>query len=457
MHFTKIRDLLKKTAVKRAFAVFAVLLFVYCGCRCLNYMLIDDSDQYTRLMMHEFYSQDNIDVLFVGASHGTFGVDPELMGNLTGKKVFNACSYEQYPDATLALIKEADRLYDLEEIYFEVSINVAELTGYFKDRQSLVSTYLISDHMVPSVNKLSYLLNASSADHYVNSFFPARREFEKIADIDYIAEILEKKSTSKYKDYSYYYVNLNKDREYRGKGYMAFFEDIEDHGFFMRTGGGNSEPKTISRDWISTIYQIIDYCQSRHIKLTLYNAPFSDFGLSGMKGYDDYLSFLQEIFEGKDVNYVDFNLVKAEYFPYIQKNYNDSTHFNENGARAFSAFLADHISGKIPEDAYYASVSEKFSQISPCFYGMRFRDDYDAAERKFSLASSRDDYYEYRVSLITSSGEQLLIQDYDTNTDFSIPFDLLDGCELVVTFRRAGSPEQGEDVHFRDMEKVYGS
>lgn len=68
-------------------------------------------------MVHELYNQDKIDILFVGASHCNRSINYKIIEEKTGKKIFFACSVGQRPDGSLALIKEAIKLYDIEEIY----------------------------------------------------------------------------------------------------------------------------------------------------------------------------------------------------------------------------------------------------------------------------------------------------------------------------------------------------
>ena len=70
-----------------AFAV----LFLLCGAG-FHLLLVDDTQSYTRLMMHEFYGQKNIDVLFVGSSHCYAALDPSVTDEAFAANTFNAGS-----------------------------------------------------------------------------------------------------------------------------------------------------------------------------------------------------------------------------------------------------------------------------------------------------------------------------------------------------------------------------
>ena len=443
--------------IKRLIPITVMLVFIIAGAKGLSYMLNDDTDSYTRLTMHEFYEQDNIDILFLGASHCFRGINPYIIDEKSGKNTFLMCTANQWMDASSAMLKEADRFNDIDEIFVEISSNIARRSGSYKDRQSLTSIYIISDLMKPSLNKLNLLLNASSADHYVNSFWPARRFWEKITDFQYIDKIMQKKSTSKYRDYTYYYANqaLEGRGSYEGKGYTAMSPASNDHEFMIRVDYKKIETEDISGDWIHSLIEIIDYCETHGIKLTLFATPVSYFELSGKGNYDDYIAFVKDLIRGKNVRYVDFNLIKEDYLPYRQSNYQDGTHLNMYGAEVFSSVLADYINGTLPEDAFHASVKEKLQAAKPDYYGVSYTDDYKEQNRIFRLVSNIPDYFEYQVEITTSDGETHLLQEYDTNSFIPAAFEMIPGCVLHVTYRPAGSSVEGTLIDYPYMEAVY--
>ena len=446
-----------KRILKKIIPIAGVLLLIIAGCKCLTYMLKDDTMAYSRNMMHEFYNQDNIDILFLGASHCLRSVDPFIIEEETGKSTFLACTPDQKLDASFALLREAEKLYDLDEVYLEISANLARRSGVYKDRKSLSSTYIVSDYMRPSLNKLNFLLNASSSSHYINSFWPARRNWEKITDFQYIGTILQRKSTSKYRDYTNYYVNMNLEGigTYMGKGYTAFSVRSSDHKFMVRADYKNIDIGDISQDWINSVLGFIDFCGKNGIKLTLFASPVSNFELSAKGNYDDYIAFVDDLISDKGVQYVDFNLTKEEYMPYRQRNYYDGNHLNMYGAELFSPLVAENINGVLPEDFFHNSIKEKLEADEPDYYGVSYVDNYQERNRIFRLVSNIPDYFEYKVEIITGDGESHLLQEYDTNTIIPVPFEMIPGCELLVTYRAVGSGDDGTLINYPDMEAVY--
>lgn len=407
--------------------------------------------------MHEFYNQDNIDYLFVGTSHFVDGIDPVLIFEKTGKKAFSASTPGQTPDTSLVLIKEAAGLYKIEEIFLEMDYFVASQCAAFKERTELVSTYSVSDYLRFSADKIALLLNASSGSHYINSFWPGRRYWEKITDLNFIDETLQKKSTSKYKNYTSYYANdeMGKTAEYKGKGHTAYFMRVKDHQFLVRQPSYPIGLEYVSSDCVNYYKEIIDYCEKNQIALTLLSTPASNLLLHYAKNYDEFAPFVHDLIESKDIKFIDMNLLSNDYYPYVQTNFNDGHHPNVHGGEQISNFVSDYINGSVPNDVFLNSVSEKLKTSPTDYYGIIFYDDCDKKEREFSLISDVPDYFEYKIEFKPGYSDYRLIQDYSVNNVFSVPFDWIPNCEFKVSFRRTGVPAEGEEILYLNMEPVY--
>lgn len=111
-----------------------------------------------------------VDVLFYGASHCQLGFDREVTDIGMGLSAFNAGSFSQGLETSLALIKEAAVYYDLKQVYVDLDYSIV-----MRDEPNLESIYIISDYMRPSFRKASYLLNVTTFEHYLNSFMPLHR------------------------------------------------------------------------------------------------------------------------------------------------------------------------------------------------------------------------------------------------------------------------------------------
>lgn len=428
-------DMKKKIKIVFAGVLFCVL-FVGCG-KLLRYMLTDDTASYTRIAFHEMYQQDNIDVLFVGSSHCYRSFIPDILDQQLGKNTFNLGTSSQYLDGSFMAIQEAARYHEIEHIYLELYYNVSFSVN--KQRTELTPVYIISDYLKPSVEKLRYMLNASTKDYYANSFILARRNWTKLFDADYVKDLLIKKQTDSYKNYEYDYVT-GKNEWYDGKGYVANRLAVEDWNYFTKLETEHIDLSAVSDDWRKTLDDIISFCRRKNISLTLVTAPMSNFMLCNYTNYDEYVQMVQDIVAGTDVKYYDFNLCREEYFPNASELFKDHDHLNCYGAEKFSYLFADFVNGKITEqELFYPSFEEKMKEIEPGAFGIAFRDREDDI-RECRVVSNRKQGMEYRITLKPAKGKKRLIQDFSENRLFSITPD--DHGVCTVQYRLKSHPDK---------------
>lgn len=417
-----------------------IVLFAGIG-KLLRFLLVDDTTSFTRLMMHEFYHQEeNIDVLFVGSSHCYFSFVPSVTDEIFGKNTFCAGSSAQQMDASYEIIKEADRLYDLDHIYLEVYYGLANYSPN-KERTLMTSTYIISDYLRPSLSKTLFLLRASSKEHYINSFISARRNWEKFFDPDYVMTLIQRKSSPAYKNYSYDYVSDGAE-QYKGKGYVTNDGYAPDYYFASYYA---IYPDGFSKDWEDSLNDIIDYCIQKDIDLTLVSVPMPSFSLAAMGNYDVYIDKINRIINGRNIEYYDFNLCKEDFIPDTPTIFRDTDHLNSDGAEIFSTVFSNFFTGQISEkDLFYDSYEEKSSNLDPVVYGLNYQDwpanDSDETIiRYIKIVSSNTNDIEYRIVMNPENNEQYIVQDFSENKEFEISPEEHGICEL--TTRLTNDPE----------------
>lgn len=427
---------------KRITCIVACLLFclMFIGCgKFFRYILIDDTASYTRIAFHEMYEQENIDILFVGSSHCYRSFIPEIFDEKLGKNTFNGGSSSQTLDGSYMVIKEATRYNDIEHIYLELYYEVA--VDKHETRTEMTRTYIISDYLRPSLDKLQYLTNASTKDYYPNSFILARRNWTKLFDEEYVRNLLLKKKSNAYKNYEYTYVT-GESEWYGGKGYVANKEIVENWNYFSPDGWGNINIDDVSEDWFHYLEAIIAFCDKKGISLTLISVPMPDYLLAGAGNYDAYVELVQSVIEGTNVKYYDFNLCKEQYFPNKSSFFKDTNHMNCYGAEIFSFMLANLINGEISEDAlFYDSYAEKLENLKPTVFGISYHDDKNENGkpiRNCKIISTGNDNLEYEISLSTMEGEVFKIQEFSNNDLFTIVPE--DHGIATITYRLSNFP-----------------
>lgn len=432
--------MMKKTLFLFKIFIF-VILFAACG-KLFRFLLVDDTASFTRIMMHEFYHQDkNIDILFVGSSHCYFSFVPTITDKIFDKNTFCAGSSAQQLDASYELIKEADRFNELEHVYLEVYYGLANYSPN-KERTLMTSTYIISDYMRFSLDKILFLLKASSKEHYVNSFIIARRNWENFLDPDYVMDLIQKKISPEYKNYSYDYISTGPE-QYAGKGYVANNGTAPEYFclscYPMYTNG-------FSKDWENSLNDIITYCTQEDIPLTLLSAPIPNYSLAAMGNYDAYKEKINQIIGSRNIDYYDFNLCKEEYIPNSTSIFRDSDHLNSEGAEIFSTIFSQFCTGQIPEEnLFYDSYDEKLINLAPAIFGLNYQDypAEDSAEtliRRITIVSNCPNGMEYRIIMNPEGRAQYTVQDFSKNMSFEISPDEHGVCTL--TARMGGEAEE---------------
>lgn len=390
--------------VKRVlyFIVFAAV-FLLCGAG-FRLLVTDDTQSYTRLMMHEFYAQPNIDILFVGSSHCYAALDPAITDEAFGANTFNAGSSLQAQDASFALIREAVERYQVKHIYLEMYYLMMSNDEY-QEREQLTGTYIISDYLRPSLSKARFLLEASSPKYYVNSFLPERRDWERLLHPSEVVELLKKKQDPAYRSFQLL-------GGYRAKGFVANQGSIP-QGLLVDTAGFDRiHTEEASADWLKTIREIIAFCEKKGVALTFFSAPMTLFQTAGVGNYDDYIALVKNITAGTDVDYVDFNLCREAFFDQRPALFSDAGHLNEAGAEAFSRVFGEYFTGKISkEDLFYDSMTEKIAAHGPDILGLSYLDSGDGM-RKMKIVSTLPQDARFTVEFTDTDGNsRLLLED----------------------------------------------
>lgn len=372
--------------------VIKIICFILFFCiinKTLCFLAVDDTNSFTRIMMHELYYPDsNIDVLFLGASHCYRSLDTRITDKVFQCNTFNAGSSNQSADGTYSLLCEAVKRNKIQKVYVEVGYAMPRYETGYKDRTQMTGTYIISDYMKPSYNKARFLLQASSAKHYANSFFPARRSWENFFHPAEMLKLLQKKFSKEYREYGYV---VNGNEEYCGKGFVEDDTEIPTGGFYSMEEYQKIEDSRWSEDWQESIRQVIQLCEEKGIALTFFSAPMPDFLLVASGEYDQYIEFMDSLLEGSSAQYYDFNLCKPQYLSLTENNFKDDNHLNTKGAKIFSGLFSEYFAGGLSgENIFYGSYQEKIAAQKDTVYGVVVKDNKEKGELSLEAVTNAD-------------------------------------------------------------------
>lgn len=420
-------------------AIFLLLLMIIN--KILIFILVDDADSQFRFSMHEFYNQENIDVLFLGSSHVFCGVNPAVLEEEWGKDVYLASTSVQKPDVSYYLLNEAVKQYDLETVYLDMYYwqyrdDPDERTQYQMDY-----IYCVTDYMKPSLDKLKFLLDASSADFYLDSFFVPARYGDKILDLKYIEQVIKSKRSEGYQNYEC--PEEIADNYY--KGFIYSGGSVENGSLICRRYSGQIEAieeEAISPYSMKYLKKIIELCDKNDIELILFSTPMTDYNVAMLENYDHYIQSVKKIAQEYKLEYYDFNLLKEEYNDYADELFLDSHHLNGNGANIFSMDLASLMMQRETEDIsayFYETIAEKHMCTSPVSYGLLLEET-EEGYRVCPVSNRSEMVLEYRITEIDAeTGESHLIQEYSPNNRFITGY--TGNVSLTIEARVPGSEE----------------
>lgn len=410
--------------------------------KILRFIVVDDASSYTRVTMHEFYNQENIDILFMGASHCYQGFNTGITDELLGVNTFNLGSSSQGMDDTYLLLQEADKRYDIKHVYLDLSYSMA--LKELSDSSRLTKTYILTDYMHPSFRKTFYLLGKTEPGNYPNSFLPARRDWERVFNDETFSQGLKTKFTSDYWNYAY---PDNGTERYMGKGYAGSDEFVADGTLAVNEKKETFDLDMIDAEWLESVKKTIRYCNKNDIDITFISIPVSSYRLMCYGEYDDYIAYVNELLkeEGSDAEYVDFNLLKEEYWEDTSVIYKDTSHLNKEGAERFTRIFCDWVNGtKTEEELMYESVAEKYAVMPAAFYGIKYKR--EGGKKKATLVMNHPEELSTQVILKPEEGEEQTVKEWGKEQTFIIPKGFTGECRIEVK-KDTGENEESTEVY----------
>lgn len=338
--------------------IFILLSFV------VSFVHKDNLTSYTRTLSHEFYEQDNIDILFCGASHVSHGIDPRIADKVFGCVTFNTGTPSQGINGTYAIIKQALETYDVSRIFLEADFAVA-CKGAFNDKKMGKADFLSGELLRSTRIKNEFILDSSSPSGLLNAYLPIGKDKMMTMNPVKIGKKLKAVIDGSYFDYTY----SDPESEYAGKGCVLDYEAIPDGGFYNYYNEPAFLP--ITDYWKYYIEKITALCSSHNVELVFYSMPCSDFYLHEKGDYDVYYSYLKDYFSSLGYEYYDFNLCNEKYLSLEDHDFSDDNHLNINGIPKYTEVFCKFFTDTIPEkDLFFNSYKDKTDAQPDRCYGL---------------------------------------------------------------------------------------
>lgn len=430
--------------IKICGSIALTLILILAGSFSIGYLVNDDTKSYTRITLHELYDQKWIDSIFIGASHVYRSIDSAVIDEIWEENTFNCSTSSQNINGSYALLKEAHKTGGVRKCYLELSIGSVWIDRETR-RKNVVSTYIISDYMKPSLNKLEYILGAFEPEGYINGFSAARRNWRYIYSVSFLKNTVKKKSQDTYKNYAYV---KNETEAYAGKGFVY---STQVPGPYV----SDKEIRQITDQYMSDDYRhyfekIVAYCQRNDIELVCFSVPVSEYLIEQVGDYDNFYQQMLRVCEQYDISYYDFNLAKTSILNFQEDEFQDMNHLNGKGAEKFSRVFADFFAGNIrEEDLFYPSYSEKKKELPEKFLGLHLEYKDEKKEYEIEPISTKKEKYEYEAYYTDSNGKKILLHEKSSDARLKFP----EETEIPLTIQVYDS--KGNEIW--SVEKFYRS
>ncbi len=322
-----------------------------------EYCVFDDTMEEARAVMYDFYRQDKIDNLFLGSSHVYFDIHPQVMDACTGEANFNLSTPFQPLIASYYLLREADRRYEIKNVYLEMFYGVSVMDS------DILYNWRVYDYMPLSFNKLEYVLAAGDAEDIYLGFFKARRTWQNVFEPGKVAEIVKKKRGEDYQNHRWVKINENGTEYFVPGGflYTEYRPDVDMHEMAKEPVPFADSPMAAEPE--RYLRKILDYCKERDINIILFSSPVAETELSKKTGHDRYREKVEGIAGQYGRAYYDFSLCREEFLDLSDDGlWRDPHHLNVWGAQTFTeAFYRMLLAGQgtDPKMYFYESYAQK--------------------------------------------------------------------------------------------------
>lgn len=316
------------------FALICVLLS-----ECLNWLTMPPNVVWMNL--HNVKKMEDIDYLFIGTSHGQYGISPEIIDNVTREKSFNLCMADEYPIDSYFLMKEVCRKNKPRKIIYELD------PSYWIQDQRQGSTAMFFYKEFPlSLNKADYFLAKIMKQDFRSTLFPwsyYKNNLIKIRDT------IEKKSSVMYKNYDPAILDIP-GGIYK-KGGFLYQNKVEgaDKGTFNNIPWDETQ---IRESAVEAFEKIVMYCRKENIGLEVITLPVPEDTVSNMP--DNFMQadrFFSKMMEKYKIPYQNFNFDKDLHFDRSMNSYWDyDGHMYGEDAEDFSRELGKYLLSREKEN-----------------------------------------------------------------------------------------------------------
>lgn len=338
VYYMKWQVILRKLDSWINFIGFIVAIVVVWG---ILSFLFSRPDSFNRIKYHEFYQENDYNIVAVGASSTLDDFNPYIADRLTGLKTYNMGTSSQPMEGTYYQTKDIIRHSpDVDIILVDVSFAILS-RSVGSDKKA---AQIMTDYMKFRIPKCEYIFKCYSPENWMEMFSPTYRNHSIKSSI--VSDNLKAKINYEYLNYINHNEIYDNYNYYQGKGLSIKKKVNEGTDFFMfpeNYGEFDTMKLPFDGGAVSYLNKTIDLCKKNNIRVILVSYPRTNLYLKQCGNYDIYSEWINEFCEKKQIEYFDLNLIKNQ-------NWSDDLfanldHLNYNGSEIATEYISGYIMG----------------------------------------------------------------------------------------------------------------
>ena len=434
----------KKQIVKNILAAVCFVGILIILLQCFSMSIMDETKSMKRIKFKEFYEQEDIDTLILGASPALMAFNVQTMEEAGIEDTFNLATSNQIAMGGYYLLKETLKQYDIDTVIYHIS------AARFKTEESvrpynLQANYIVLDEMRFSLNKLQYAYDALGEFAYVEFLSQYQREKEDLSARWMFDNFKEKITNQDYKNYYANTVLKSEDGKYTygGKGFQ-YIETPMEKGYTLIRDHLDFIEDSEQFDYLG---KTIELCQENGIDFILMQVPAHAVEVyKNRELHQKSENRFLELARQYDVPYWNFNYLQRQYLDLEDADFFDCAHVSKSGSDKFMDFFIkvfkEYETDKNAFEKYCYSDWVEWEKEHQKVYGAEVKlslDGTDVLAEAFP-ACSEDVEVLYRYEC---SYEDELIEESDWTKDNFYRFPVQkDGTHYVRVYAKAADSQE---------------
>ena len=336
-------------------------LMTFCAvCGIFSFLLEPDGGA-SDTMWEEYYSEEEIDTIFVGASVCSSGFNPVVFDEELGVKSFNMATPSQGIEQTVLAVETAFSEHRIDRVIFGMGFFSFQTESVEEAKLTFVNARNKKMRPIEGIKRsVQYIFSEGIIDSESSINFIVPWTYNHVQmSWEHIANNVCAKLTQRKVDFD---AESSERRNWRlCKGYRPFTGCFESDGIWKFNSYYIYNQKFYDSS-LAYLEELIRVCSEAGVELIVINVPHPAYDIvTRFDCYEENNQVIEALCEKYSVDYYNFNLVKPEIYDAKDEYYYDFEHLNYEGSCVFTKAVCDLLRKRDAGqevDVYFYSLEE---------------------------------------------------------------------------------------------------